>query len=235
MLIQLVVIQIITFVAIVFTLRKLLYVETAKEAGRLKKLKQEAAAMQRELTQKMEAAENAYREKVAVAEEHIRSFRLKAEEQAEEMKKDTLDRANEESERILNAASNAREKMREEIALEMRKRAPALASRIFIDVLSEKTKLAAHREFVVEVANEMKKIDKAKFNLKIEKGELETAYPLDKSEKSSLSSLVVERLGYKIPFEEKVDERLVAGVIIRLGTLVIDGSLSNRLRQVEEG
>jgi len=234
MLIQLVIIQIITFVAIVFALRKLLYTETAKEAGRLKRLKQEAAAKERELAQKIEAAENAYREKVAGAEKDIRAFRLKAEEQAEEMKKNALDKANEESERILNAASNAREKMREEIALEMRKKAPAAASRIFTEVLSDSAKLTVHKELVREVASVVKKIDKAKFNLKIEKGELDSAYPLDKTEKSSLSSLVIERLGYKIPFEEKVEERLAAGVVIRLGTLVIDGSLANRLRQIEE-
>ncbi len=234
MLIQLVVIQIITFAAIVFALRKLLYVETAKETERLKKLKQEAAARQKELTQKIEAAENAYREKVAMAEEHIRSFRLKAEEQAEEMKKNVLDKAERESERILNAATNAREKMREEIALEMRKKAPEAASHIFTEVLSDKTKLIAHKELVKEVESVVKKIDDAKFNLKIEKGELDSAYPLDKNEKIRLSSLVIERLGHKITFEEKIDKNLVAGVVIRLGTLVIDGSLENRLKQIEE-
>jgi len=234
MLIQLVVIQIITFVAIVFTLRKLLYAETAKEVGRLKKLKQEAAARQRDLAQKIEAAENAYREKVAKAEEDIRVFHQRAEEQAEEMRKQALDKANAESERIVNAASNAREKMREEIALEMQKKSPVLASRIFTEVLSDKVKLTAHKELINEVASEVKKIDKAKFKLKIKKGELDSAYPLDKSEKSNLSSLVVGRLGYKIPFEEKVEKHLVAGVVIRLGTLIIDGSLVNRLRQIEE-
>jgi len=234
MLIQLVIIQIITFAAIVFALRKLLYIETAKEAGRLKKLKQETAAKQRELAQKIEAAENAYREKVSKAEEDIRAFRLKAEEQTEEMRKKALDNANEESERILNIASNAKEKMREEIALEMQKKAPVQASHIFMEALSDKVKLTAHKELVKEVASEIKKIEKAKFKLKIKKGELVSAYPLDKTEKSSLSSLVVGRLGYKIAFEEEVEKHLVAGVIIRLGTLVIDGSLANRLKHIKE-
>jgi len=234
MLIQLVIIQIITFAAIVFALRKLLYTETAKEAGRLKQLKQEAAVRQRELTQKIEAAENAYREKITKAEEDIRAFRLKAEEQTEETKKEIINKANEESVRIVNAASNAKEKMREEIALEMRKKTPELASNIFTEVLSDKVKLMVHKELVKEVANEVKKIDEAKFNLKIKIGELDSAYPLDKDEKNSLSSTVTERLGYKISFEDKVDKHLVAGVVIRLGTLVIDGSLANRLRQIEE-
>jgi len=234
MLIQLIIIQIITFVAIVFVLRKLLYTETAKEAGRLKKIKQEIAASQRDLAQKTEAAESAYREKVAKAEENIRVFRLKVEGQAEEMKKKALDQANQESERILNIASNAKEKMREEIALEMRKKAPALASHIFTEALSDKVKLIMHKELVKEVASEVKKIDKAKFNLKIKKGELDLAYPLDKDEKNSLFSLVIDRLGYQIPFEEKVEKHLGAGVVIKLGTLVIDGSLANRLKQIEE-
>ncbi len=47
MVFQLIIVQVVTFVAIVFVLRKLLYSESAKETLRLKKLKEETSQKQK--------------------------------------------------------------------------------------------------------------------------------------------------------------------------------------------
>ena len=56
MLIQLIIIQVITFLVIVLILKKLLYNETAKEASRLQKLREEFTRKEKELQVRMDAA-----------------------------------------------------------------------------------------------------------------------------------------------------------------------------------
>ncbi|MFH1189718.1 MAG: F0F1 ATP synthase subunit delta [Candidatus Omnitrophota bacterium] len=234
MVFQLIIIQAVTFVAIVFVLRKLLYSESAKEMLRLKKLKEETAEKQRELQQKIDAAQDAYKEKMAEAEERVRAYQLKSEEEVKELKKKVLDKANADAEQIVKSAFNAKEKMREEIAEEMRKTAPVLASRIFKEFLSPVVRDLAHKELVRDVIDKIKKADKISLKSKIDKAEIVSACPLSDNDKNEIEALIRDNLGYDVPLQGKEDERLVAGVVIKLGTILIDGSLDSRLKQAEK-
>jgi len=235
MLFQLVIVQIATFIAIVFVLRKLLYSESAKEMLRLRKLKEETAEKQRELQQKIGEAQGAYKEKMAEAEEEMRAFRIKTEQEAEELKRKVLNKANEDAEQIVKAAFNAKEKMREEIGEEMRNKAPLLASRIFKEVISPEVREMVHKELIRDVIDKLRKTEKTAFKSKVDKGEIVSAYPLSKSDKLVIEPLIHDSLGYQIPLREVEDSQLVAGILIKLGTILIDGSLNNRLKQVEKG
>jgi F-type H+-transporting ATPase subunit b len=235
MLFQLVIVQIVTFLAIVFVLRKLLYSESAKETLRLKKLKEETAQKQMDLQKKIDLAEGAYKEKMAEAKERAHAYQLKAEEDAKELRKKVLDKASEEAEQIVKSAFNAKEKMREEIAEEMRKKAPVLASNIFKEFLSPHVREMAHKELVRDVMDKIKKAEKISFKSKADKAEIISAFPFPDNDKNEIESLIRNNLGYDVLLHVKEDEHLVAGIIIKLGTILIDGSLDSRLRQVEKG
>ena len=233
MLFQLIIIQVVTFFAIVLVLRKLLYAETAREAKRLRRLKEENAEKEKELRQKIEEADSAYHEKVAKAEMDIQRLQQDTERELERARKELTNKAKEEADRIVSAAINAKEKMRDEVANEMRKKVPVLATQVFRDVLSAKARDLTHKELVREVINQIKTIEKSRFNVKIKKGELISAFPLGRADKNELLSVLARQMRRKMAFDEKEDKSLVAGLVIKLGTLVIDASLENRLRQVE--
>ena len=235
MLFQLIIIQVITFLAIVFALKKFLYTETAKEAIRLRALKEENTRKQKELQERIEAAETADKERIARVEEDNRRNRTNAEKEALEAKNRIIREAKEEAEQIVKAAFNRKEKIREELILELQKKTPAAASRIFKEVLSSEAKKIVHDELVDKVAAHIKKIEQVKFKINVKRVELTSAYPLEGRQKNILAASISDRLGKKIDFDEKEDKKLIAGVIVQLGTLVIDGSLENRLRQIEAG
>jgi len=235
LLIQLIVVQVITFVAIVFVLRRLLYSESAKETLRLRKLKEETSLMQKELQQKISQAEEAYNARMAEAEEKTRELSAKSEEEAGGLRKMMLEKAKDEADGIVKSALNAKEKMREEIVEEMKKNAPALASRIFSGILSEDVKEAVHKELVGDVIDKIKKADKAAFKSKADKGEIVSAFPLSKKDSSEIESLMHAILGHEVRLQEKKDSALIAGVMIKIGTILIDGTLDNRLKQAQRG
>lgn len=234
MLLQLIIIQLVTFVAIVFVLRKLLYTESAKESMRLKELTSRTTLKQKELQEKIDAAGRAYKDSIEKAEEEVRRIRAKLEQETEAMKKSVLAKAKADADHIIKSAFNAREKMREEIALEMHKNAPILASRILQEVLSDDIRDALHRELVKDVIASIKKTQGAALKTKDDKGEVSSARLLKKSEKLELESLLSEKTGHGFTLREKDDPRLIAGVIIKIGDILIDGSLTSRLKQARE-
>ncbi len=233
MLIQLVIVQVLTFVAIVFILRKLLYSESAKETLRLRQLKEETSLKYKELQQKIDEAENAYNAKMAEAEEKTRALSIKAEGEGEELRRKMLAKAKDDADSIVKSALNTKEKMREEIVEEMKKKAPAVASRIFKSMLSQDVREAVHKELVGDVIDKIKKAEKAAFKSKADRGEIVSAFPLSKKDAAEIESLLRLNLGYEIQMQEKKDSELIAGILIKLGTILIDGTLENRLRQVQ--
>jgi vacuolar-type H+-ATPase subunit H len=234
MLIQLIIIQVVTFLLIVLVLRKLLYTETAKEAQRLRVLREEYSKKEKELQVKIDEAAKDAAVKISKAEEEARKFLETKEKEAEAEKQEIVARARDKAEETIRAAINSKEKIREEIELEMKDEIPAAAVRIFKEALPAAAVQAIHDELITEVLMRIKKLEKDVFRVKSEKGELVSAYPLKKSEKDRIVSAISERTGYEVPLADKEDKELVAGVVVKLGSLVIDGSLENKLRQAEE-
>jgi F-type H+-transporting ATPase subunit delta len=58
-----------------------------------------------------------------------------------------------------------------------------------------------------------------------------SAFPLSAAQRQALTRWLSERIGRDITLSEQVDERLVAGLTITLGSLVLDGSLASKVRQ----
>jgi F-type H+-transporting ATPase subunit b len=233
MLIQMIIIQVVTFLTIVFVLRKLLYSESSKEIVKLRQLKEETSLKQKELQQKIEAAESAYRMKITEAEDKIRLLSVKSGEEAEELRKEMLSGAKAEAEGIVKSALNTKEKIREEISIEMHKKVPVIALRIFKEILSPGVREMAHKELIRDVINKIKNTEKTVFKFKVDKGEIVSAYPLSKGDKQEIVELIHVSLGYEVPLHETEDSKLIAGIVIKLGTILIDGSLDSRLKQVE--
>ena len=235
MLIQLIIIQVVTFFAIVLVLRKFLYAETENETKRLRALREENSVREKELANKIKMAEGAYQEKIAKAEESVKELKAAAEKEIDALRQGVTGKAKEEADRIVSAAVNAKDKMRDEALNEVQAKSPVLATRIFKEFLSSKVKVMTHRELLTEVVSELKKAEKGQFtNVKAKKGELVTAIALAKNERNDVLSAIQQKVGQKIPFDEKEDKNLVAGIVIKLGNVVIDGSLENRLRQLNE-
>jgi F-type H+-transporting ATPase subunit b len=234
MLIQLIIIQVVTFIVIIFVIRKMLYTETTKETERLKKLRDEFSKKEKELQVKIEAAQKDAEAKLAETEKNVRKYREAKEKEAQDLREAILAKARDRAEEMVKAAVNSKGKIKEELELEMKGRIPAAAVKLFKETLPAEAREGMHNELVQEVAARIRKLDKEMFKTRLEKGELLSAYPVKKSDKEAMLSAISEKTGHGISFTEKEDKEIVAGLIIKLGTLVIDGSLENKLRQIGE-
>lgn len=63
--------------------------------------------------------------------------------------------------------------------------------------------------------------------------EITTAVPVGDSQQQLLAGAVKKRLGRDVVIAWDVDEKLIAGAVIRAGDLVIDGSVKSELERLE--
>jgi ATP synthase F1 delta subunit len=231
---QIVLIHFITFIAIVFVLRKIMYSASFTEAKRLQQLNQENAKKAQELANRIEEAQKAYKEKIAQAEDEIRKLKLEAKEEAERLKEEAVNKAKEESERIVNQALNTREKLKEEIEAQMKGKVIDESLNLIQDVLSSKNQRLLHEVFIDEVMEEIERIEQGKFKTQAERGELITPYEIERGKREKIKAILSKKTGKKLSLEEKIDKGLIAGITIKLGSLIIDGSLAGKLREAAE-
>ena len=233
MLVQLIILQVITFTVIVFLLRKLLYSETSKEASRLKVLQDEFSRKESELLARIDQAERDSSDKISKVREDSENYQGMKVREADEIKEAILTAAKERAEEVVKAAVNSREKMREEVELEMRSRIPVAAVRILKESLSSQARQVVHEGLVKEVIGKFDNLEKNLFK-SASAGEILTAYPLKKSDKEKISAAVKTKAGHAVTLTEKEDGSIIAGLVIKIGSLVIDGSLESKLREVSE-
>ena len=234
LIIQLIIIQVMTFAALVFVLRKIMYSASFGETKRLQQLNQENAKKTQELANKIEEAEKQYQEKLAHAEDEVKKLKSQANEEVNKLKEEALSKAKQESERIVNQALNTKEKLKEEIASQMKEKSVEQSLRLIQDVLSLKNQTLVHEGLIDDVIEEIEKLEQGRLQARTDKGELITPHAIDKSRKEKIKAVLSKKTGKKIALEEKIDKEVIAGITIKLGSLVIDGSLAGKLKEAVE-
>ena len=230
-----VILELILFVAVVFVLRKLMYSASVEEMNRLKKLEEEHAKRTQELAEKLDAAEKQFKEKVNIAEDEARRISAQAKSEAEKIKEEALANARQESERIVNQALNTKSKVREELEAQLQQRSIVISQGMIHKIFDSKHMRLVHEGFIEEIIEELEKIDFAKLNITLEKGEIVSPYELEDAKKDKIASIISKKTGRKISFSEKTDRSIMAGIVLKIGSLVIDGSLSGKLKDAYEG
>lgn len=88
-----------------------------------------------------------------------------------------------------------------------------------------------HAHFTEEVIEELSR-EKKRLGTEHDYAEVISAQPLTDAQKNRLTQLLYQMSGKQIKLKETVDaNHNIAGIYLKLGNLIIDGTLSQRLHQ----
>jgi F-type H+-transporting ATPase subunit b len=234
-LIAFIVINLVTFLAMVLVFRRVMISSSYEETSRLQALNLENAQKATELQEKIEEAEKQYKEKLLKAEDEIRRLKEKAAQEAESIREQILTKAKGEKDRLIDQAIGAKKKLREEIENELLDKSLEFSRRILVEILSEEHQKLVHDGLLEEILSEMEKIDPAPFQWAATKQcRARTPHGLDAPRKERLIRILSEKTGENISLEESVDRGLIAGMIVHIGSFMIDGSLASRFKKASE-
>lgn len=232
--IQLIIIQIITFAALVFALRKIMYSASYMETKRLEQLNAENVKKVQELTMKINEADKQCQEKIGSAEAEAKRLKIQSQEEIERLKEEILNKARQDAEHITASALNNKERIKEELEAKMLENAIDFSCTMLTVTLSSKNQKLLHEGLLSDVMQELDKIEPKKIQISVTKGELITPYEIEESKKEKLSQIISEKTNNKIHLEEKIIPEGIAGITIKLGSLIIDGSLRGKLKEAAE-
>jgi F-type H+-transporting ATPase subunit b len=227
---QLILVQVVAFILIVIGLRKLLYSHVAAETKRLQLLADESSKKVEALRGQIEEAKAEYDRTIAKAKEDARKLMEDAQKEADELKAGNLQKTRQESDKMVKAAQAKIESMEREINSMAARKSIHFSKAIIKQVLTADCLGATHDVMIEEISKQIVNIDLSQLREDIKEVEILTVFPLEKERKEMLRQQLSSQLKMEIELKEKIDDSLVAGISIKLGRLILDGSLANKLR-----
>lgn len=223
--------QFVVFVVIVVVLRKLLLSDTMNAIKRLKSAETDLARKEDVMRQKMDAHEQEFLKKQTAAQEEVDRKRAADEQDLGRLKDRIKAEARVEADKILGDAQLAKERIREQLVRETSGKAVEYAGDLFKMVISQNIGEKLNMAFVEELIGALAEVDETSVSVEVSESEFVASHKLDASQKGRLEALLAQKFGVTMSIHEKIDETLLAGLVIKLGSLEIDGSLLNRYRE----
>ncbi len=232
MLIQLFIIQVITFVGLIFVLRLLFYRQLNVALNRLKRLHEENVAKEEKLNKQIEQSrferETELSRAKKIAEDTIKS----AKEKAEKIALDIHAQAREQAKKMAEMSKVEQERLKSELLADFEKRAMELAVLMIKTTFTIEGVEVLQHQLISEVIEELKNMDKEKFTVKSSTADIFSVFPLNDEERKDLGRILSEKVETDIEINEFQNPEIIAGLIIQVGALTVDGSLSNRLKRI---
>ena len=235
---QLVFIQIITFVLLIAVLRWLLYRHIARSLRRLKQLNQQNLEKERTLREELQRAKREAEREIQEGRAQAEQIKEQARRQAEKEREEIFAQARKEAKRIIVEAERENQKKRLELTLNMQERSVYLATQMIRYIFGEKGKEQLHAQLIGELIEEVgsldsKNIKKQSMDISaINRAEVITAFSLEHRQKEKLTKYLSDKLDRNISLNETIDPEIIAGLVIKMGRFVIDGSIKNKLKKI---
>lgn len=227
-----VVIQLCVFAVIVFVLKRVLLSDTLNAVNRLRQVEGELRKKEEGLKRRIDEQEEAFNRKRSEALAELDAAREEAAKQAAQIKEALLTEAKKESQNLIAAAEKDRDGMRHEIEQQMEITALEHVGEVFHVVFSDHISDALDRQFVEDLLNALEEIDGTSVTVDATEAECTTTRPLEKDQKQALLKILTAKFGAHLQLREQVDPTLLSGMVLKLGSLMMDGSLANRFKEV---
>ena len=231
--IQIIIIQVLIFGALIYALRSVLTKNISHATSHLDELNADFIRREEEIRRKQEEADRYHKEVMdkaqADADRQRQEMNLKAQGEKDKMLAD----ARAQSEAIVIKA----EKTKDVITAELRRTVEAkLSERLagcFVAALPAHAREALHNVWVEDLlSGALGDFSTMRIPEDATEVRLVSAYPLSGEQKAELDKKLRGAFKKKLALREEVDAALVGGVLLEIGSLVLDGSVRNRIQQV---
>lgn len=232
LIISLVLSQIVIFVGLIYFFKRILSKNVISATKHLEELSLEYSRKEKEVDRQLEEARHKSEELLSKAREEAEAEKARIIKAAEEEKDRALKSARSESEKIIQQADRSRELLISEIEEKIAKGAVDKACELIQNTVPEKFKQDVHSHWVKELIEDgFNRLESLQVPEDIQEVRVISAFSLSGDEGKNLSKKLKELFGREIRLKEEVDSKIVVGIIVAIGSLVLDGSLRNRIKE----
>ena len=230
--IQFVILTLVVAGGVIFFFRVFMFSSTEGALRRLDEEISRATRKQMELSEKIRLADEELERRKTEARQLADKMRTDAEEASKSEREKIIANARKEGEEIIAKAQTAKEKMRTDLEKEMDMKAITFGMGILNTVLSQKAKGTLDEVLIDEFVGKLQNVDMSRIGHDVKSADLITLTPVNEQMKNRISQVVKQKLNRDIALNASVDPNIGGGVILKFGSMALDGSIKNMIREV---
>jgi F0F1-type ATP synthase delta subunit len=230
--VPLIIFQIFIFVILVFALRKIMMKNVVSATRHINEMGQDYDKKEEEISRRFEELKQESEETVRKAQQEAQELKAGIIKEAESERDKMLKQSRSQSDEIIKQADKSRQLLLSEIDERIAKEAVNKACELIQETLPEQLKQNVHRYWVKELINAgFSELERLRIPKDIDEVKIISAFNLDEEERKNLFDKLKNTLGSGVKFKEEIEPKVVAGIIITIGSLVLDGSLRNKIKE----
>lgn len=226
--------QVIILAVIIFVLKKVIFSDTDTALNRLNKEHNRVEKDRIDLEQKKKQCEEEC--KLAIDTAKAEAARVLKEERikGEEERAALVGKARQEADDIVKKALDSKEKIRKELLKEVTLQTVDFARAVLEKALERNIFEKFNETLSDDFVDKLEEIEAKYIGSDVNSVEIISRYPLSDGLKDKMKDILKRRLGRQVAVTEKHEDSVIAGVILKFGTLALDGSLAFRISEVSE-
>ncbi|MCQ9205870.1 MAG: F0F1 ATP synthase subunit delta [Omnitrophica bacterium] len=219
------------FAVLIFILRKILTKNVISATTHLEELNQDYSQKEKEINRRLEESKQKSAELLAVAEKEIQAQKIQIIKDAQDERDRILNEARTQSEEVLQKAEKSRQLLISELDKRIAQEAINRACELVQDNLPQEVKEDVHLRWVQElIESGFTQIDRLHIPKDLKEVKISSAFALNPQQKKDLAKKLKELLKHEVTLKEQVNPKIVAGIIVSIGSLVLDGSFRNKIK-----
>jgi F0F1-type ATP synthase delta subunit len=218
---------------IMAVLWRILSQHATKATVHLQSLSQDYLLKQEEVKQRLDQSERSYQEQMVKLRAESDEMKRAAREEAEAIRQKLMAQAREEYEKIVQKGIESRDAMKRDMEQLINQSALDRAAELVQRLMPDDFRKLVQTHWVDQLLDNGL-IDISRFPSQGDRAsqvDVASAYALTAPQRAKLIQRLRSTLGPEVTLKERVDERLVAGITLTLGQVVLDGSLFGKLRE----
>lgn len=219
------------FLIVAFVIAKILRGQSELAMKRLQKLNEDNLRREMELKRKLDEAEKSYKTKMEAAEQVGLKIRETSQKEAQDRQDQIIDRANTERDEIVVDAKEEAEAIKSAAHKQIEIDMLGKAAQLLKSTLSEEATITLHNHFVEQATKELSLLNLPKIEVPDNTVEVILSRSLTPEQKKQLTEILSSKIGRKINLLEKKDNNNIAGLYIKIGNFVVDGTFYNKLQR----
>jgi F0F1-type ATP synthase delta subunit len=229
--IPIVVINIVVLAVLIGFIRIVLVGQAKRATTRVKQVEDEVRKKEEAIKREIEEHEKDFTAQKAEAERQLQDHREEAKREAARVKEQSIAEAKKESQKIIEQAHKNEQKIRDQIARQMEEKAVEYGGRVFKLVFSDLITGELNKQFIGELIDALNEIEKGSITVDSTEAEVITSHELAPEQRERLEGVLRDRFNDSATIKESTDAALLGGLILKMGSLEIDGSLRNRYKE----
>jgi len=226
--------QIVIFSVIILVLKRLIFADTTSAINRINKLDSMNREKEKMLASKLDEAEKFLTQRKKELEDEEKRLKMEAQRAAMQLQEDIIKKAKTEAEDIIKKAHASRERMRLEAVVEAEGKAIEFCRDILIKVFSVVVQTQLHEQLVQEFLKDLEEADISKVGKGIDTVEIMTGRAMREGTHTIIEAVLKNKLGRQVDIVVKEDPALLGGLLMKFGTMVVDGTLVTKIKETAE-